>query len=125
MFSELVLGFMVGHCRNIFKSIDRMQNGNWIKNGGVQLSNRVVGIVGLGHIGLDLARLLQPFGCKIQYFDIVDKQSVAADLGATSVTYDELVSSSDIVSFHVPGGSQTFKMFGPPQIEIAKSVRSL
>lgn len=115
--AELTLGFMLGHQRNIFRSIDRMQKASWQKNGGVQLSEKTIGIVGFGFIGTDLAKLLQPFQCKILVHDIVDKTDDCRNLNARQVSYDELLKSSDIISFHVPGGQSTKHMFGAREID--------
>jgi D-3-phosphoglycerate dehydrogenase len=117
--SELSLGFMLGHQRNIFRSINRMQYGEWTKNGGFQLSEKTVGIVGFGHIGTDLAALLKPFSCKIVIHDILDKSRECTQHQAHQVTYDELLKTADIISFHVPGGPTTKNMFS--QKEISKS----
>jgi D-3-phosphoglycerate dehydrogenase len=118
--SELALGFMLGHQRNIFRSINRMQKASWQKDGGVQLSEKVIGIVGFGFIGTDLATLLKPFGCEILVHDILDKTANCRDLGARQVSYEDLVSKSDIITFHVPGGAATRGMFGPREISNAK-----
>ena len=118
--SELTLGFMLGHQRNIFRSINRMQHGEWIKNGGFQLSEKTVGIVGFGHIGTDLAAILKPFGCQILISDILDKKQECHALGAKQVSYQDLLRSSDVITFHVPGGAQTKHMFSKKEILITK-----
>ena len=114
--SELVLGFMLGHQRNIFRSIDRMQRSVWQKNGGVQLSEKTVGIVGFGFIGSDLAALLRPFSCKILVHDLLDKSASAHSAGGTQVSFDELLTSSDIITIHVPGGAATRGLFGKNEL---------
>lgn len=118
--SELALGFMLGHLRNIFRSINRMQSGEWTKFGGFQLSEKTIGIVGFGHIGTDLAALLKPFDCKILVHDILDKSKDCASLGAKQVSYEELIKNSDIITFHVPGGAATKHMFSKKEIQLAK-----
>ncbi|MCX6123940.1 MAG: hypothetical protein NTV34_04215 [Proteobacteria bacterium] len=118
--SELVLSFMLGHCRNVFSSVSHMQQGRWLKEGGVHLSGRTIGIVGLGFIGTDLAKILAPFGCNLLYCDIVDRSREAKELGVKVVTYRDLIAQSDIVSFHVPGGAETKNMFGVAELSIAK-----
>ena len=120
--TELVLAFALGHSRNIFRSIDKMRKGVWEKRGGRQLSDMTVGIVGLGHIGEDFARVLRALGCDIQFTDIVDKSAVAEELGLRSLPYRELVATSDILSFHVPSTPLTRGMFGPSEIEAATQV---
>lgn len=118
--SELVLGFMLGHQRNIFRSINRMQNGSWQKDGGVQLSEKIIGIVGFGFIGTDLAHLLKPFGCEILVHDILDKTIICRDLGVKQVPYEDLLTRADILSFHVPRSSVTRGMFGPKELTKTK-----
>lgn len=119
--SELALGFMLGHQRNIFKSIDRMQRASWQKNGGVQLSEKTIGIVGFGFIGTDLAKLLRPFGCEILVHDVLDKSAECRDLGVRQVSYEDLLRRADVVTFHVPGGSGTKNMFSAEQIQKVKT----
>ena len=119
--SELVLGFMLGHQRNIFRSIDRMQRSVWQKNGGVQLSEKTIGIVGFGFIGTDLASLLRPFGCRILVHDILDKSTAASSAGATQVSFDDLLRNSDVITFHVPGGAATRGLLGNSELGRLKS----
>lgn len=119
--AELVLGFMIGHFRNLLRSVDQMQNATWHKNGGVQLSNRTVGIVGFGHIGQEVAILLQPFGCELLAHDIVDKSEVANKLNVRMLPYDDLIKHSDVVTYHVPGGQGTQHLFSESQIGKSKS----
>ena len=119
--SELVLGFMLGHQRNIFRSVDRMQRGVWQKNGGVQLSEKTVGIVGFGFIGTDIAGLLRPFNCKIIVHDILKKKDAARSAGGTQVTFDDLLKESDVITFHVPGGAGTRGLLGKNEIERLKT----
>jgi phosphoglycerate dehydrogenase-like enzyme len=109
--AELVLGYMLGHVRNIFKSIELMSSGQWIKYGGFELSNKTIGIVGFGNIGTEVARLLQPFECKLLVFDIVEKNFDCSRLNAKQTELNHLVRSSDIVTLHVPGGPSTNLLF--------------
>jgi D-3-phosphoglycerate dehydrogenase len=118
--SELVLGFMLGHQRNIFKSADRMQRGHWQKEGGFQLSGKIIGIIGFGFIGTDLASLLKPFGCEILVHDILDKRDIATQHGAKQVSYSDIIARCDVITFHVPGGDKTKNMFGPSEIQRVK-----
>lgn len=114
--AELVLGFMLGHCRNIYRSIDGMRQGRWLKDGGRELSSMTIGIVGFGNTGTEVARLLVPFGTKILYCDIVDKSAVAKELGATKSDYGDMLAQADVVTFHVPATPETKGMFGPAEI---------
>lgn len=118
--AELVLGFMLGHTRNIVASIAGMRQGRWLKDGGRELSSLTVGIVGFGNTGSEVARLLRPFGNKIFFFDVVDRRADAAHWGAQPLSYDEMVATADVLTFHVPATPETKGMFGAEEIAKAK-----
>lgn len=118
--SELALGFMLGHCRNIVPSVLNLKENKWIKNGGRQLSDCTVGIVGFGNIGTDLAMLLKPFGTKVVYTDIVDRSVPAKEHGASFLNYTDLLKTSDIVTFHVPSTPLTRNMLDHDQLQLLK-----
>lgn len=100
--SELTLAFMLGLCRNIFTAGFKLKNGIWDKNGGHQLSGKTVGIIGCGHIGSDVVRLLSPFGCNILINDIVSKEDFCLEQGISEVSLNEVLKKSDIITLHVP-----------------------
>ena len=119
--SELVLAFALGHFHRVNAAVSEMRQGLWVKNGGVQLSNLTVGIVGLGHVGSDLAGLLKHLAPHIVYCDIADKSAEAKFLGIQPVSYDELIRSCDLITFHVPATAATKGMFNTKTIAMAKN----
>mgnify|MGYP001176185320 CR=1 FL=1 len=108
--SELTLCFMLGLCRNVFSSGFKLKNLEWNKNGGHQLSGKIIGILGCGHIGSDVVRLLSPFNCKVLVRDIIDKSDFCRKQGAFEVNMEEMIEKSDIISLHVPLTKMTYKM---------------
>jgi phosphoglycerate dehydrogenase-like enzyme len=67
------------------------------------IEDALIGIVGLGVIGLAVARLAARSGCRLCYYDpATPNAAAAAELGAKQVGLDELLSSADVVSLHVP-----------------------
>lgn len=114
--SELTLAFALGHLRNVVPSMRRMGRGDWIKEGGRQLSDCVFGIVGLGNIGTDTARLVRAFGTKVLYCDIEDRSLVANALDLEARDFGDLLEDVDVLSFHVPSTNLTRKMFGRAEI---------
>ena len=105
--AEQVLGFMLTLCRNLYQSSVQLKTGNWEKRGGTQLTGKTIGIIGLGHIGREVVRLLQPFSCRILVNDIIDQSAFCLQYNLESVTLDELVSKVDIMTIHTPLTSQT------------------
>jgi D-3-phosphoglycerate dehydrogenase len=100
--SELTLCFMLGLSRNVFSSGFKLKESEWVKDGGHQLSGKTIGIIGCGHIGSDVVRLLSPFGCTILVRDIVDKSDFCIEQGVYETGLDEMLGRSDIISLHVP-----------------------
>ncbi len=76
---------------------------------GRELGNMAVGIVGLGNVGMNLAKRLQGFGCKIYGYDRTEKNKKQFEiLGGTFYSnIDDLNASSDIVSMHITLNKQT------------------
>lgn len=100
--AEMVVGQMIGLSRNLFTHSRLLVGGDWQKNGGRQFSDMTIGIVGLGNIGQELARLLQPFGCKLLGNDILDRTAFARKHQIRLVAKEELFYRSDIITLHVP-----------------------
>lgn len=80
-----------------------------------------VGVVGLGTIGLAVAQAFHRRGCVISYFDPAPRDpGAAAAIGAKSVTLDELLRGSDVVSLHVPLLPATKDLIGDAQLAAMK-----
>ena len=85
------------------------------------LDGLTVGVVGLGTIGLAVARAYRQRGCTIIYFDPAPRDKASADaLGAKAVTLDELLRRSDVVSLHVPLLPATRGMIGDNQLALMR-----
>jgi phosphoglycerate dehydrogenase-like enzyme len=100
--AELTLCFLLGLFRNVFATSTRLRGGEWKKEGGRQLTSATIGIVGLGHVGKDLVRVLKPFGCRVLANDIVDVGDFCAEHGVELVDKRTLYRMSDAVTLHVP-----------------------
>lgn len=85
------------------------------------LDGLTVGVVGLGTIGLAVARAYHQRDCAILYFDPAPREKASADaIGAKGVLLDELLRSSDVVSVHVPLLPATRQMIGEAQLAMMK-----
>ncbi len=105
--AEMTLGFMLMFSRNLFMTSNELKNGTWNKSGGFQLSGKTVGIIGVGHIGKEIIRLLKPFGCKILVNDIINQDEYYKEHNLLSVSKDEIYKKSDIVTVHTPHNDST------------------
>jgi len=94
---------------------------NWPASQGVNgLAGRTVGLVGLGQVGLLVARYLQPFGVRVLYTKRSRDRSAENELGIGYVTLDELVASSDVLSLHLPGNAETIGLINAALLSRAK-----
>lgn len=119
--SEMALGYMLSLCRNIYVTSNLLKNGVWNKNGGVQLSGKTIGIIGVGNVGKDLITLLKPFGCNILVNDVVDQNDYYKENNLVEVPKEVIFKEADIISIHTPLTEDTkylinkkiFKMMKP------------
>lgn len=100
--AEMTLCFLIGLARDIFVAARQLQSGDWRKSGGHHLSGRTVGIIGMGEVGKDLARLLKPFGCQILVNDIIDQGDYYRENDLTEASKDEIFAAADFVTIHTP-----------------------
>ena len=89
--------------RKIHRAYARVREGNFALDGllGFDLHERTVGLVGVGRIGLVMARIMTGFGCRVIAWDPAPNADFEA-LGGRHVGLEELLSSSDIISLHCP-----------------------
>src|SRR6185295_12795695 len=86
-----------------------------------EMANKVVGIMGFGNIGQKVAKRVQAFDAKVQYYDIYPpKPEREKELGAKRVTLEELFRTSDILSLHVPLTKQTHHIIGGKYLAMMK-----
>ena len=116
---------MLGLCRNVFGSSFKLKKLEWEKDGGHQLSGKTVGIIGCGHTGSDIVRLLAPFGCNLLVRDIVDKSNFCQEQGASQVSLEAVLEQSNIISLHVPLTKQTHQMVNADFLQKMKSTSFL
>lgn len=108
--AELSLSFILGLLHNVFQKGLLLKQGIWDKNGGVQLFEKKVGIIGYGHVGQTLHQLLKPFRCKVFVNDIKDLHKLSLENNFIVSSKDEIYDNCDVVSLHTPLDSSTENM---------------
>ncbi len=114
--AEYTLGLMLSTLRFSAYGHHHLMQGQW--RGITQLpaetfllSGKTVGIVGLGAIGQNVARLVRAFGCRVIYAKRTPlPEGVAAALGVTHVSLDELIATADVISLNCPLTPETTGM---------------
>jgi phosphoglycerate dehydrogenase-like enzyme len=105
--SELVIACAIALLRHVPQANAEVRAGQWRQLMGRQLTGKTVGIVGCGHIGKDLTGLLNAFGCTVLANDILDFPEFYAAHKVTPVDLETLLTTSDIVTLHLPAGPST------------------
>lgn len=118
--AELVIALAIQLLRHLPTAMAEARAGTWRQHVGRQLSDRVVGIVGCGHVGKDLARLLRAFGCRVLAHDIRDFPQFYAAHGVEPVGLEKLLGESDIVTLHVPLDATTRDMLSVERLSLMK-----
>ena len=118
--AEMALGFMLMLARNLYQTSNLLKQGTWKKNGGFQLSQKTVGIIGVGFIGKELVRLLKPFNCKILVNDIINQDDYYRSEGLIEVTKKQLYQQADFITIHTPLDDSTYKMLNMDAFKLMK-----
>ena len=118
--TEEVLGSALSLLRNLYVTSNLLKSGTWLVQGGQQLTGKVVGIVGVGHIGKDLIEVLKPFNCEILVNDVIDQAEYYHSVGAVEVTKEELFKRSDVISVHTPLDENTKHLIDAEALSLMK-----
>jgi D-3-phosphoglycerate dehydrogenase len=105
--AEHVVMLLLAALRRLPESNRRVKAGEWFKEEARafqrELRHKTVGLIGLGHVGREVAARLRGFEAKLVYFDVQRAPAaVEAQLDLTYVDLDQLVAASDLISLHVP-----------------------
>jgi phosphoglycerate dehydrogenase-like enzyme len=119
--SELAIGLMIALVRRIILAEGKTRAGGTNEGlVGHELFGKTLGVVGCGHIGLQVARLGNAFGCHVLGFE--PRVLHVTDVAIDQVQLDELLTRSDIVTLHLPLTQETRGFIGREQL--AKMKRS-
>jgi D-lactate dehydrogenase len=110
--AEHVFTLLLAVARNLVDAVERTRRGRFTHVGlrGLELRDRVIGVVGTGHIGLRVIEIARGFGMNVIAHDLKQNEAAATRLGFAYVSLDQLLSDSDVVTLHVPATSGTARM---------------
>lgn len=124
--AELAVALLLATARQLVPAHDALRNGRWERSrfSGVELADKVVGIVGLGRIGMLVAQRLNAFGVHLIAYDPFVQPARAAQAGVRMVELDELLRRSDFITVHLPKTKETIGLIGDEALSLVKpSVR--
>ncbi|WP_263373243.1 phosphoglycerate dehydrogenase [Granulicella aggregans] len=120
--AELTLGLMIAMGRSIPRANSTMHSGKWDKKSlqGSELRGKTLGIVGLGRIGLEVARRANAFGMDVIGYDPFIAPVIARENDVTLVGIDDIFRGSDYLTLHVGLTTQTEGLINAHSIAIMK-----
>ncbi len=127
--AEQTIGLLVVVARKLVRMNQYVREGRWRRHSAElhayrgpvsRIAGRTLGIVGLGHVGRQVAPRAHGLQMRVQAVDPYLDSNIAADLGVPLVSLDELIRTSDFVSLHAPLTAVTRRMFGREQFEAMK-----
>ncbi|OLS21419.1 MAG: D-lactate dehydrogenase [Candidatus Heimdallarchaeota archaeon LC_3] len=120
--AEHTFGLILALSRNIHKSYVRTQRNDYSIEGlkGFDLQGRTLGIIGLGRIGMHVARIARGFGMKVLAYDIKQDSFFSDLINFTYTSFEEVLKLSDIVTLHVPYNKHTHHLINKNTIKLFK-----
>ena len=114
--AELVLGEIILLMRQVAKANMEVHRGVWNKSasGANEVRNKKLGIIGYGHIGSQLSVIAESLGMNVYFYDIENKLPLGNAQQVSSL--EELLSSCDVISLHVPENDSTKNLMNKERI---------
>ena len=103
---ELTWSLILGLARNLKEEIDNMYQGYWQTTIGVELKGKILGLIGLGRVGSQVAKIGQAFGMQVMAWSENLNLNTCKELNVLPCTKEDLIKNSDFLSIHVQGGER-------------------
>ncbi len=104
--SELTWALILGLARNLKTESENMYQGYWQTTLGFELKGKILGLIGLGNIGSEVARIGKAFGMQVMAWSENLNLNNCKELGVLPSSKEDLIANSDFISIHVQGGER-------------------
>ena len=104
--SELTWALILGLARNLKTESENMYQGYWQTTLGFELKGKILGLIGLGNIGSEVARIGKAFGMEVMAWSENLNLNNCKELGVLPSSKEDLIANSDFISIHVQGGER-------------------
>ena len=120
--AEQAVALLLACARNTAPASAALKAGRWERSRwtGVEVADKVVGVVGLGRIGVLFAQRMSAFGTTLVAYDPYVSAARAAQIGVRLVGLDELLRESDFISIHLPRTPETVGLIGERELALCK-----
>ena len=123
--AEVTWALILGLYRNIKQEIDNMFQGYWQTTIGFELKGKMLGLIGLGKIGTQVARVAKAFGMEVCAWSENLNLSHANELEVLPMSKEDLLKNSDIISIHLVLGKRYKNLITKKELEMMKKTAFL
>ena len=118
--AELTWTLILGLLKNVKQEVDNMFQGYWQTTMGLELKGKRIGLIGLGKIGKQVAKIAKAFEMEVSAWSENLNLSHANELGVLPMSKEDLLKTSDIISIHVVLGDKYKNLITKKEINLMK-----
>ena len=123
--AEVTWALILGLYRNMKQEIDNMFQGYWQTTVGFELKGKMLGLIGLGKIGTQVAKVAKAFGMEVCAWSENLNLSHANELGVLPMSKEDLLKNSDIISIHLVLGERYKNLITKKELSMMKKTAFL
>jgi len=123
--SELTWGLILGLARNFKEEIDNMYQGYWQTTIGFELKGKILGLVGLGRVGSEVAKIGKAFGMQVIAWSENLDLDKCKELDVLPCSKEDVLKTSDFLSIHVQGGERYKELIKLKELDMMKKTAFL
>ena len=123
--AEITWALILGLLRNMKQEIDNMFQGYWQSTLGFELKGKLLGLIGLGKIGTQVAQVAKAFGMEVCAWSENLNLTHANKLGVLPMSKEDLLKTADIVSIHVVYGERYRGLIAKKELDLMKKTSFL
>ena len=119
--AEITWALILGLTKNLKHEVDNMFQGYWQNTIGTELKGKMLGLIGLGKIGSQVATVAKAFGMEVCAWSENLNLTKANELGVIPMSKEDLLKTSDIISIHVVLGDRYNNLIKKQEFDMMKS----
>jgi phosphoglycerate dehydrogenase-like enzyme len=123
--TELTWGLILGLARNFKEEIDNMYQGYWQSTIGFELKGKILGLIGLGRVGSQVAKIGKAFDMEVMAWSENLNLDTCKELGVLPCSKEDLFQNSDFISIHVQGGERYKELIKLKELDSMKKTAYL
>jgi D-3-phosphoglycerate dehydrogenase len=123
--AELTWALILGLARNVKEEIDNMFQGYWQTTIGIELKGRILGLIGLGRVGSQVAKIGKAFGMQVMAWSENLNLDTCKELEVLPCSKEDLMKNSDFISIHVQGGERYKELIKLKELDMMKKTAFL